>query len=127
MQLQVHALIKDALQSAARSLWSIEPPEIVLNQTPRIDLGELATPVCFDLAKRLKKSPRDVATALVGAIPEIPGIRKMELAGAGYINFFLDRAVTLRDVFDELIVQRKFAGIPPDTGKIIVEHTNINP
>jgi arginyl-tRNA synthetase len=127
MQLQVHGLIKDALQSAARSLWGIDPPDIVLNQTPRIALGELATPVCFDLAKRLKKSPRDVATALVEAIPEIPGIRKMELAGAGYINFFLDRAVTLRDAFDELVVQRRFTGIPPDTGKIIVEHTNINP
>ena len=40
MQLQAHALIKDALQSAARSLWAIEPPDIVLNQTPKIALGE---------------------------------------------------------------------------------------
>jgi arginyl-tRNA synthetase len=43
--------------SAITAKWSIDPPEIVLNQTPKTQFGEVASPVCFDLAKRLKKPP----------------------------------------------------------------------
>jgi len=43
----------------------------------------------------------------------------METAGAGYINFYLDRATALRS--------SRLRGLPPDAGKVIVEHTNINP
>ena len=127
MQLQAHALIKDALRSSIHSLWNIEVSDVVLNQTPKIELGELATPVCFELAKKLRKAPRAAAEELIRAIGEIPGVRKVELAGAGYINFFLDRAVVFRDTFDELVVRKKLGSAAPDAGKIVVEHTNINP
>jgi arginyl-tRNA synthetase len=127
MQLQVHSLIRDVLQSAIRTMWEAEPVEIVLNQTPKIELGELATPVCFELAKKLRKPPRTVAQDLIRALGEIPGVRKVELAGAGYINFFLDRAVVLRDAFDELVTRKRLEPISPETGKVVVEHTNINP
>src|SRR5215471_11863257 len=98
MQLQTHALIKDALRSTIRSLWQADVDDIVLNLTPKIELGELATPVCFELAKKLRKAPKAAAEELIRAIGEIPGVRKIELAGAGYINFFLDRAILFRDV-----------------------------
>jgi len=127
MQLQVHALLKDAVQSTIRSLWNLEVTDVVLNQTPKIEFGELATPVCFELAKKLKKAPRAVAEELIKALGEIPGVQKIELAGAGYINFFLNRAVVLRDVFDELVTRRKLSPVAPDAGKVVVEHTNINP
>src|SRR5688572_19879250 len=127
MQLHAHALIKDALRSAIRSLWNIEIDDVVLNLTPKIELGELATPVCFELAKKVRKAPRAVAEELMRSIGEIPGVRKVDLAGAGYINFFLDRAVVLRDVFDELVTRRKLGMAVADTGKVVVEHTNINP
>jgi arginyl-tRNA synthetase len=127
MQLQVHALLKDAVQSTIRSLWNLDVADVVLNQTPKIEFGELATPVCFELAKKLKKAPKVVAGELIQALGEIPGVRKIELAGGGYINFFLNRAVVLRDVFDELVTRRKIGSIMPDNGKVVVEHTNINP
>jgi arginyl-tRNA synthetase len=126
MLLDIHTRIKDALRSAIASKWNIDPPEIVLNQTPKIELGELASPVCFDLAKRLKKAPRDTAQELIAACGQIAGVTKVELAGAGYINFFLDRAETMRSSFEEVRVGR-FKGFPSDAGKVIVEHTNINP
>ena len=127
MQLQAHALIKDALRAAIRALWNIEVSDVVLNQTPKIELGELATPVCFELAKKLKKAPRAAAEELIQFIGEIPGVRKIELAGAGYVNFYFDRAVLLRDAFDELVVRRKLGIASQETGKVVVEHTNINP
>jgi arginyl-tRNA synthetase len=127
MQLHVHARIKERLRSAISAKWSIEPPDIVLNQTPKIELGELATPVCFELAKRLKTAPRAAAEELIQAAGSISGVHKMQLAGGGYINFFLDRAATLREAFNELVTSKKFEALAANGGKIIVEHTNINP
>src|SRR4051812_36664491 len=93
MLLGIHARIKNAIRSAIVLRWDIEPPEdIALNQTPKIELGELATPVCFELAKRLKKAPKVAAEELIAACQQIEGVRKLEIAGAGYINFYLDRA-----------------------------------
>ena len=56
----------------------------------------------------------------------IPGVRKLEIAGAGYINFFLDRGHVLRGGAAE-VATGHFQGFAAETGKVIVEHTNINP
>ena len=57
----LHSRLKDALRSMIRTQWNIDPPDIVLNQTPKVELGELATPVAFELARQLKKAPRVIA------------------------------------------------------------------
>src|SRR5262245_38062569 len=119
MLLDLHARLKDALRSTIRSQWNIEPPEIVLNQTPKVDLGELATPAAFELKRQLKKAPRAIAEELVANLGKIDGIDRMEVAGNGYINFFLDRAAAIRG--------RRVREVGSDEGKVIVEHTNINP
>jgi len=127
MQLHVHARIKEKLRSTIQSLWNIEPPDIVLNQTPKIAMGELASPVCFELAKRLKKSPKAVAEELIAAAGSISGIRQVQIAGAGYVNFHLDRAATIRESVEELLGEKPPASRGGTEGKAIVEHTNINP
>jgi arginyl-tRNA synthetase len=119
MLFDVQARLKDTLRSTIRSRWNIEPPEIMLNQTPKVELGELATPVCFELARELKRPPRMIAEELIYKTGKIDGIEKMEVAGAGYINFYLDRAAALRG--------SRLRGFPVDPGKVVVEHTNINP
>lgn len=119
MLLDLHARLKDALRAAIRSQWNIDPPEIVLNQTPKIEFGELATPVSFELARLLKKAPRALAEELISRTGKIGGVEKMAVAGAGYINFFLDRAAAIR--------ASRLPGFPANAGKVIVEHTNINP
>jgi arginyl-tRNA synthetase len=119
MLMDLHARLKDALRSTIRTQWNVEPPDIVLNQTPKVELGELATPVAFELARQLKKPPRAIAEALIARAGKIEGIERMEPAGAGYINFYLDRAATVRG--------SRVRGFPDGQGKVIVEHTNINP
>src|SRR5215510_7667932 len=119
MLLDLHASLKQALRTTIRSQWNIEPPEIILNQTPKVELGELATPVAFELARQLKKAPRAIAEELVAKTGKIDGIERMEVAGAGYINFYLDRAAAVR--------ASRLRGFPGDPGKVIIEHTNINP
>ena len=125
MQVALHARIIDAVASAVTRLWQIDPPDIILNQTPRIEFGELATPLCLGLAKTLKKAPRGIAEELVDTI-SIDGVRKIEVAGPGYINFYLDRAQVLRESMEEFRTG-SFRGFRNNDGKIIVEHTNINP
>src|SRR5437016_5537932 len=119
MLLDLHARLRDALRSTIRTQWNIDPPEIVLNQTPNIEFGELAKPVPFELARALKRSPRAIAEELIVRVGKIDGVERIEPAGAGYINFFLDRAAVVRG--------SRLHGYPGDDGKIIVEHTNINP
>ncbi len=119
MLLDLHARLKDALRSTIRTHWNAEPPDIVLNQTPKIEFGELATPVAFELARQLKKPPRVIAEELIARTGKIDGVERMVAAGAGYINFYLDRASAVRG--------SRLRGFPSDEGKVIVEHTNINP
>ena len=95
---------------------------------PKIELGELALPVAFDLARKVRRPPIEIAKELASDAAEIPGIGKVDVAGAGYLNFHLDRGafgLTLA----RSIAQQKFGRIsdPDEAGKIIVEHTNINP
>jgi arginyl-tRNA synthetase len=119
MLLDLQARLKDVLRSTIRTQWAIDPPDIVLNQTPKIEFGELGTPVAFELARVLKRPPRALAEELIVRLGKIDGVERMEPAGAGFINFFLDRAAVVRS--------SRLRGYPGDDGKIIVEHTNINP
>jgi len=119
MLLDLQARLRDALRATIHSQWNIDPPEIVLNQTPKIEFGELATPVAFELARLLKRPPRAIAEELITRLGKIDGVERMEAAGAGYINFFLDRAAVVR--------ASRLLGYPVDDEKIIIEHTNINP
>jgi arginyl-tRNA synthetase len=119
MLLDVQTRLRDTLRATIRARWNIEPPEIMLNQTPKVEFGELATPVCFELARELKRPPKAIAEELISKAGKIDGVEKMEVAGAGYVNFYLDRAAAVRG--------SRLKGYPSDAEKVIVEHTNINP
>lgn len=113
---------RQALTEAIESAWNHTPSAIPLTYPPNTELGDLASPVCFELARTLKRSPRDIATAIAAAFTPGGGIERVEVAGPGYLNAFLDRDAFLRS---------QLAGTatppPPDERKIVVEHTNINP
>ena len=94
---------------------------VVVELPKQSSLGDLALPVCFGLAKILRRPPRAIAQELVAELPPVSGICSLEVAGGGYINARFDRAAYARSVF---------AGSEPEpseTAKVIVEHTNINP
>ena len=111
-----------ALMRATESAWEFTPASIPLTYPPTTELGDLATPLCFELARSLKRSPRDIAAAIAEAFEPGDGIARVEVAGPGYLNAFLDRDAFLRDELGRRTT-REASG----AGKIIVEHTNINP
>ena len=86
------------------------------------EFGELALPVAFQLARQLKKAPKAIAAELARELPPIEGIAALEVAGNGYINVRLDRARYALGLVSGAEAEPEPAG-----GKIIVEHTNINP
>jgi arginyl-tRNA synthetase len=95
---------------------------IVVEQPPKIEFGEYALPVAFELARKLRRAPRKIAEEIVAGVGEIPGFEKFEVAGAGYINVRLDRA----QLANELAADRSPNTEAP-TGKVLVEHSSINP
>src|SRR5260370_20722044 len=99
---------------------------VVLERPPKLEMGEAASPVCFELAKRLKKAPRQIAQEIATSLPKIEGIARVEVAGAGYLNAYVDRAWFWAET------RKKTSGPSPpltasDKKKVIVEHTSINP
>lgn len=113
------------IQAILLAKYDITLTNLVVEQPPNIALGELALPVAFELAKRLRKAPRAIATELAAeltaALPELEGITSVEVAGAGYLNIHLDRAAAVRRIAAD---QHADIGGP---GFRLVEHTSINP
>jgi arginyl-tRNA synthetase len=97
---------------------------IVLERPPKLEMGEAASPVCFELAKRLKRAPRQIAQEIAAQLAPVSGIARLEVAGGGYLNAFFDRGTFWDQVQSEVASGRAPAARP---GKVIVEHTSINP
>jgi arginyl-tRNA synthetase len=113
------------IQAILLAKYDVTLAQLAVEQPPSIALGELALPVAFELAKRLRKAPRAIATELAAeltaALPDLEGIASVEVAGAGYLNIRLDRAATVRRIAADLHAD---IGGP---GFRLVEHTSINP
>src|SRR5579875_1428760 len=113
LQNRVAAVLKDR--------YDLELPSFAVELPPKIELGEMALPVAFELARRLKKAPRAIAQELQRALAETPGVASVEIAGAGYLNVKLDRAEMIQRIAAD---EHANVGGP---GFRLVEHTSINP
>jgi len=120
--------LEKALLSRISERYQIQYNSLNFTIPPKIELGELALPIAFDLARKVRRPPIEIAKELASDAGEIAGIGKVDVAGGGYLNFHLDRGAFALALL-ESIAQLKFGRTsdPEDTGKIIIEHTNINP
>jgi arginyl-tRNA synthetase len=124
MILRLQARLADAVRSAARSAFGAELGEPSFQYPPRLELGDLALTAPFDLARVLRRKPREIAERLAAELADAPGVRRTEVAGGGYVNLFLDRAAWAREIHAELRSPTPAARV---AGHVIVEHTSINP
>jgi arginyl-tRNA synthetase len=97
---------------------------VAIETPPNRTLGDLGTPVAFELARRLRTAPRAIAQELAAAMGAVPGVARVEAAPNGYLNVFLDRPAFL---CTRLGLSGSLPTLPPQAGKTIVEHTAINP
>jgi len=117
--------VRRALTHHIRERYKTDVP-VITERPPKLAMGEIASPVCFELAKRLKKPPRALAQEIANSLPPIEGVARVEVAGGGYLNAFLDRPAFLRGALREA-EQPAASERKPDPHKVIVEHTSINP
>lgn len=99
--------LKKDLESSIREVIgkeNISDLEIVFSSTPDFKLGDIATPLSFELAKRLKKNPIEIAKNIRDNIKLPVGIEKVETSG-GYINFFFDRSYFSKETLKKVITE----------------------
>ncbi len=113
------------IQAILLAKYDVALGQLAVEQPPSVAMGELALPVAFELAKRLRKAPRAIAMELAAEmnaeLSVLPGVATIEVAGAGYLNVRLDRAAAVvRIAADE----HADLGGP---GFRLIEHTSINP
>lgn len=111
--------LKQAVEAAAASL-GLPAVEVTIQETPSTKPGDYGTPAAFQLAKAAARNPAEVAAQLAQSIVLPAGIKQVEAVGP-FINFFLDVGAFVRGV-----VEKPFQ-MPQLTGKVIIEHTSVNP
>ena len=128
MKSQIEKLIKEALKNLniEESSFSIEHPEDFKN-------GDYSTNVAMVCAKQLKTNPKELAEKIVIELKGLPkqgfgGIEKVEIAGAGFINFYLSREFFAESVDDILKKGDDWGKNKILSGKkVMVEYTDMNP
>jgi arginyl-tRNA synthetase len=126
----VEERFRKALRHHIHDRYKTDVP-IVTERPPKLSMGEAASPVCFELAKRMKKAPRALAQEIANSLKPIKGIARVEVAGGGYLNAFFDRGEFFRaaiaEAGDEAAAVAEPVAPKGDAVKTIVEHTSINP
>jgi arginyl-tRNA synthetase len=131
--IEIQDRLKQEARTAAFELFGIELEQVSAEVPPRPELGDLAFPVSFELAKLIKQStgvktaPRAIAEQLKARLERSPEVARVEVAGAGYLNVFFDRARLLSLFAPESPPQPEDASPVADRPKKMVEHTSINP
>ena len=116
--------LRQALAQYIKEKYDVEL-NVVLERPPKIEMGEAASPLAFELAKRLKRAPRQIAQEIAAGLGPVEGVARLEVAGAGYLNAYFDRASFWSAAVGEASGKQQTTG--GEAGKIIVEHTSINP
>jgi arginyl-tRNA synthetase len=126
MILPLHEQVRARVREVLAQRHGIADTELTIpiEYPPNRTLGDLGTPIAFDLARRLRKAPRVIAQELAAALGPIPGIARIEAAPNGYLNVFLDRPSFL---LARLGISGALPAPPARSDKTIVEHTAINP
>ena len=123
------AAIKAAAQKAIDS-GSLKPgvlPEVMLEVPPQKEFGDFATNFAMQSARSLHCAPRQIAQAVVDNL-DCASVERMEIAGPGFINFYLKQNWT-SDLLSSIIVAGEDYGNLPanDFGRVQVEYVSANP
>jgi arginyl-tRNA synthetase len=105
-----------------------QEPAIQLERTRNSAHGEFASNLAMTLAKQAGMAPRILAQAIIDHVPRSRQVEKMEIAGPGFINFYLKHG-TLAGVVSEILRQGEQFGSPmlkPDTS-VTLEYVSANP
>jgi arginyl-tRNA synthetase len=111
MKQQISQLMLQALDSlvAQGELPDNLQPQISIDRTRDKSHGDLASNIALTLAKKAGKNPRDIAALICAALPASPIVERTEIAGPGFINFFLSSSSS-QAVLHQILAQGKRFG-----------------
>ena len=102
--------------------------ESTVERTRDASHGDFATNIAMRLAKAVRKSPRDIAASIIAALADDDAVDKVEIAGPGFINFYLSPAAFHTEIAS-ILDQRENYGRQPAKAepKILLEFISANP
>ncbi|UCE41681.1 MAG: arginine--tRNA ligase [Candidatus Aminicenantes bacterium] len=121
--IQYKAKLKEQIRRVLMDKYPLQEAQLEISYTPHAKMGDLALPFPLQLAKKIKKQPRELAAEIVPLLSDLCGVDRIEVAGPGFINLFLNR----RDFFLLQVNSLHKPTFQPEEKKTIIEHTNINP
>lgn len=130
MKQHIEHLLKDALKALPTDLIAREarPEQILVERTRDRAHGDFASNLAMTLAKPARRKPRELAERIVAALPAANDIARVEIAGPGFINFFLAPAAYHREVGTVLNAGDSYGR---DTAgrkrKVLIEFVSANP
>lgn len=126
-------ILRQKVIETAKSEFNVELESVAAEIPPKTELGDLAFPIAFELAKRIKqatgekKNPREIAEKLKSALETQDFVSRVEVAGAGYLNVFYNRAGFLAENVTTEILSKAADKTNENSPKRMVEHTSVNP
>ncbi len=127
MKDHLQALVRAALEPVLSGTGVAAPAAITIDATKDAKHGDFATNVALALAKPLGKPPRAVAELIVKALPPSARVTKAEIAGPGFINFFLAPGAFQAVVPEILAARENFGRAAKTKGRVMVEFVSANP
>jgi arginyl-tRNA synthetase len=134
--IELQRKLRDIVRAASVSRFGVELENVPAEVPPRTELGDLCFPVAFEMAKRIKqatgekRNPRSIAEELKTEFEAVAEVARVEVAGAGYLNLFFDRARLLSRLASSSPTSREEVlpiGEDDARPKRMVEHTSVNP
>ena len=119
---QITEQLTETLKTRVLALFGHPVDRVILQAPPKLAMGDLATPLCLELAKALKRKPREIAETVAKDLALPAFVQSVSIEGAGYLNFRFDRGAFTAQHLRNVMVPPAPAG-----ERVIVEHTNINP
>ncbi len=116
-----HRLAQRVRECLERRHSGVALPPVIVEQPPKVELGDFAIPI-FPFAKPLRSAPLKIAEAIRAEIGSIEGIAELQVAPPGYLNIKIDRGFLAAQLAADF---NPHSDVP--AGKILVEHTSINP
>jgi arginyl-tRNA synthetase len=116
-----HRLTQRVRECLERRFPGVSLPTVVIEQPPKVELGDFAIPM-FPFAKPLRSAPLKIAETIRSEIGVVEGIAEMQVTPPGYLNVKIDRTWMVAALAAD---QKAPSEVP--AGKILVEHSSINP
>ncbi len=128
VQKQKETLIEEIKQAILKAELVTEVPEIKIENPKDTKNGDYATNIAMVLTKLAKRNPREIAQAIVDNLDvQKADISKIDIAGPGFINFYMDNAYLTGIITEALTKKEDFGKGEPKDERILVEYVSANP